>query len=152
MKSLWYVLLVSALVLTTRLGASAAEAKPAPPRLDRNQLLVYHDRQGVAQPATSVRDPAALFVTLDEREDSIDDAFFAVNVLMVGGSANFQNLPASYHNGACGFSFADGHAELHRWRDGRTKPPIQRGSRLPCGIASPHNPDVAWLQEHATQK
>jgi hypothetical protein len=56
MKSIWYLLLVSVLVLTTQLGATAPEANPATPRLDRNQLLVYQDRQGVAQPATSVRD------------------------------------------------------------------------------------------------
>ncbi len=56
MKSTWYVLLVCALVLPRWLGANAAEANPAPPRLDRNQLLVYHDCYGVAQPVTSVRD------------------------------------------------------------------------------------------------
>ena len=56
MKDLWYASFVCALTLTTRLGATAAEANSALARLDRNQLLIYHDRQGVAQPVTSVRD------------------------------------------------------------------------------------------------
>ena len=98
------------------------------------------------------RNAAKIFITLDEREDSIDDAFFAVNMLKVGASANFQNLPASYHNGACGFSYADGHSELHRWRDDRTKPPIRPPNRVKYGLDSPHNPDIAWLQEHATER
>ena len=25
-------------------------------------------------------------------------------------------MPAAYHNGAGGFSFADGHAEIHKWK------------------------------------
>ena len=38
----------------------------------------------------------------------------------VGRMHGFQlwaNLPANYHNGACGFSFADGHAEIKKWQD-----------------------------------
>jgi prepilin-type processing-associated H-X9-DG protein len=34
-----------------------------------------------------------------------------------------MDLPASYHSGAAAFSFADGHAELHRWRSPTTTPP-----------------------------
>ena len=57
------------------------------------------------------RRPAMTWVTLDEHPDSINDAFF-----IVGRTASaWGDLPASYHNGACGFSFADGHAEVHKW-------------------------------------
>lgn len=101
---------------------------------------------------TNLRAAADTFVTLDEREDSIDDAAFGVNVLAVGGAAYFVNLPASYHNGAAGFSYADGHAGLRRWLDGRTMPPLRQGVQFSYGLRSPHNPDVAWLQAHATQK
>src|SRR2546426_7399595 len=31
--------------------------------------------------------------------------------------AMLPDFPASYHNKAGGLSFADGHAEIHRWRD-----------------------------------
>ena len=101
--------------------------------------------------STDFRNPSATFVMLEEREDSIDDALFAVNMTAVGASANFQNMPASYHNRACGFSFADGHSEIHRWRDDRTMPPLKPGTRVRYGLSSPDNSDIVWLQEHSTQ-
>jgi prepilin-type processing-associated H-X9-DG protein len=56
-----------------------------------------------------------------------------------------------YHSLACGFSFADGHSELHRWKDSRTMPPMG-----PINQNAPETPasgsvDVAWLQEHSTE-
>jgi prepilin-type N-terminal cleavage/methylation domain-containing protein/prepilin-type processing-associated H-X9-DG protein len=101
--------------------------------------------------STDFRNPADTFVMLEEREDSIDDGLFAVNMTAVGNAANFQNMPASYHTRACGFSFADGHAEIHRWRDDRTMPVLRKGTRLPYGLASGNNPDIVWLQERSTQ-
>ncbi len=58
-----------------------------------------------------------------------------------------------YHNRACGFSFADGHSEMRRWIDSRTTPPLVRGDVDPLGaghLASPGNPDIAWLQDRST--
>ena len=72
--------------------------------------------------------PASLFVFLDMREDSIDMGNFATN--MRGYSPNntlaygFYDLPGSYHGGANSFSFADGHSESRKWKDGRTFPPM----------------------------
>jgi prepilin-type N-terminal cleavage/methylation domain-containing protein/prepilin-type processing-associated H-X9-DG protein len=65
--------------------------------------------------------PSMTFVTLDEHPDSIDDAVFH----SVGGlsiqNAELRNVPASYHyGGGANFSFADGHAEIHKWKDKRT--------------------------------
>jgi prepilin-type processing-associated H-X9-DG protein len=96
-------------------------------------------------------DPARIFVLLDEREDSVDDAYFAVNMGARGGGARFQNFPAFYHNGACGFSFADGHSEIHRWLDPRTKTPVKPGQPIGYDIPSPNNPDIVWLQDHSTR-
>lgn len=97
-------------------------------------------------------EPCGIFVVLDEHGGSVDDAYFAVNVPLTGPRAEFQNLPASYHNGAAGFSFADGHAEAHRWLDVRTKVPFRNGHLVGYGIASPDNPDIAWLQQRATRR
>jgi prepilin-type N-terminal cleavage/methylation domain-containing protein/prepilin-type processing-associated H-X9-DG protein len=61
--------------------------------------------------------PVQTWVTLDEHPDSINDGFFVVS--QGDGNINataWGDTPASYHNGACGFSFADGHAEIHKWR------------------------------------
>ncbi|HEV8541474.1 MAG TPA: type II secretion system protein [Verrucomicrobiae bacterium] len=63
---------------------------------------------------------ANTFVTLDEHPDSINDGMIWNDPNWTQASA-WSDLPASYHNGAAGFSFADGHAEIHAWRDPQTK-------------------------------
>jgi prepilin-type processing-associated H-X9-DG protein len=96
---------------------------------------------------------------IDEREDAINWGNFGTE--MPGYDPNnpalysLSDLPASYHGQACGFSFTDGHAEIHRWRDGRTMPPLMDGGLIFTGYGStpcPGNVDVAWLQEHATRR
>ena len=52
-----------------------------------------------------------LFVFLDEHPNSINDAAFAVKCDARDGGARIIDFPASFHNGACGFAFGDGHAE-----------------------------------------
>jgi prepilin-type N-terminal cleavage/methylation domain-containing protein/prepilin-type processing-associated H-X9-DG protein len=56
--------------------------------------------------------PSKTWLMLDEHPDSINDGYFINNP--VAGA--WQDIPASYHNGACGFSFADGHSEIKKWR------------------------------------
>jgi len=51
------------------------------------------------------------------------------------------------HGGAATVSFADGHVELHKWLDARTKPPVTYNSPLEFSVSSSDNPDVKWLQE-----
>jgi len=60
---------------------------------------------------TDVPTPAMTWLTVDEHPDSVNDAFFIVNRV----ATQWGDTPASYHNGACGFSFADGHAEIRKW-------------------------------------
>ncbi|MBI3852374.1 MAG: type II secretion system protein [Verrucomicrobia bacterium] len=95
--------------------------------------------------------PSMTFVLLDERQDSINDAYFVTE--MDGypnnpATTKIVDYPASYHNHAAGFSFADGHSEIHKWRDSRTFPPIRTG--LPLNVPSKNNPDVLWMQEHCS--
>ncbi len=106
------------------------------------------------QPELSDPGPAKVWVFLDMREDSIDMGNFAARMAGWPGQTDlygFYDLPGYYHHRACGFSFADGHAEIHRWRDDRTMPPIVRGGFVNDWFTSPNNPDVAWLQEHSTR-
>jgi prepilin-type processing-associated H-X9-DG protein len=60
-------------------------------------------------------------------------------------------VPASYHNRAGGFSFADGHSEIHRWLDDRTMPPLRIGTTYWTTIPAPRDVDIAWLQDHSTR-
>lgn len=66
---------------------------------------------------TDVLEPSKTWLTLDEHPDSINDAFFITDPNV----NNWQDRPASYHNGACGFSFTDGHAEIHKWLSDASK-------------------------------
>lgn len=62
---------------------------------------------------TDIPQPANIYVTLDEHPNCINDGYF----LNTTGNANaWGDSPATYHNGACGFSFADGHSEIHKWK------------------------------------
>jgi len=98
--------------------------------------------------------PARTWVLLDEREDSINDGFFVVEMSGYPDPkvTTIIDFPASYHDKAAGFAFADGHSEIKRWKDNRTMPALRPQSGLALGVASPNNPDVVWLQERATRK
>ncbi len=61
------------------------------------------------------------------------------------------SLPASRHNGAGVFSFADGHAETKKWLDRRTRVPVKRLMWW-YDFDSPNNHDVVWVRERATSK
>ena len=69
--------------------------------------------------AGAIPNPAQLFVTLDEHPDSINDGFLQTDPhtdLSKWSPATWNDLPATYHCGACGFAFADGHAEIHKFK------------------------------------
>jgi prepilin-type N-terminal cleavage/methylation domain-containing protein/prepilin-type processing-associated H-X9-DG protein len=66
--------------------------------------------------AGSIPNPATLFVTCDEHPDSINDGFLQANPHTDVAPSKWDDLPATYHDGACGFAFADGHSEIHKFR------------------------------------
>jgi len=95
--------------------------------------------------------PANTYVLLDEREDSINDGFFVVwmDGYPTPSTTKMVDFPASYHNRAGGFSFVDGHAEVRKWVDARTTPPINRSLQL--NVPQPNNLDIVWMQDRATR-
>ena len=95
--------------------------------------------------------PSLLWVFVDEHPDSINNGDMAVKCDAVGPAAEFVDYPASYHNGACGLSFADSHAEIKKWLDPRTKPPVTYTGVI-ASRASPNNPDIAWLQQRTSAR
>ena len=72
--------------------------------------------------------PAMRFVFLDEHPDSMNAGGFANMMVEASASARIIDFPATSHNGAGGLSFADGHSEIHKWREGRTHPPVEYNS------------------------
>ena len=93
--------------------------------------------------------PSQVFTFLDEHPDSIDDGFFAIDptVSKRWAFGSPPNMPANYHNGACGLAFVDGHAEVHKWRDAAT---LQSRLLLSGNYTAPV--DVPWAQLHATAR
>ena len=99
--------------------------------------------------------PTMTWVILDEREDSINDAELVVGMDGFPDKPTQWKLvdyPAGYHNSAAGLSFADGHSEVHKWKDARTVPVLKKGALLPLNVTSPNNQDAYWLMERSTRK
>ena len=95
--------------------------------------------------------PSMTFVFLEEREDSINDGFFIVQMDYYPDMSHtvMVDFPASYHGQACDFAFADGHAEIHPWKDARTYPPLT--TTLQLNQSQPNSKDVFWMQDHSTR-
>jgi prepilin-type N-terminal cleavage/methylation domain-containing protein/prepilin-type processing-associated H-X9-DG protein len=94
---------------------------------------------------TDVRNPSTTWVTLDEQADSINDGFFIVTY---PGASAWGDIPASYHNGACGFSFADGHAEIHKWKSATSIYPVKYTFYTVPFDAVGRNVDYQWYNDH----
>jgi prepilin-type N-terminal cleavage/methylation domain-containing protein/prepilin-type processing-associated H-X9-DG protein len=90
-----------------------------------------------------------LFVFIDEHPDSISSGGFANMGITDPAVAMIINYPGSYHNGAAGISFADGHVESHKWRDQRTMPPVKFRAMY-LNQPSSGNQDLVWLSGHTS--
>jgi prepilin-type N-terminal cleavage/methylation domain-containing protein/prepilin-type processing-associated H-X9-DG protein len=96
--------------------------------------------------ASSIPQPYRIFIFLDEHPNSINDGYF-LNKWPPRNSNDFEwiDLPASYHNGAASFSFADGHSETHRWQNDSTKQPLPGSFILPMDVPYNEQPtDFYW--------
>ena len=78
-------------------------------------------------------------VLLDENASGLNDAAFAFEM----DSPGWQDVPGTYHNFGCGFAFADGHSETHRW--------IYRNEKERGVIFDPKDEaDWNWLASHTS--
>jgi prepilin-type N-terminal cleavage/methylation domain-containing protein len=93
-----------------------------------------------------IKSPVDMFVFLDEREDSINDGWYASDP---DHQWQIVDYPASYHGAAAGYSFSDGHSEIHKFRDGRTIPPLSYVNLLALNVNLPGDVDIPWMQQHA---
>ena len=125
----------------------------APSRSNTTDANAISNPQGSSkyppyQKISSIVSPTLTFVFLDEREDSINDGTFSTDV---DSSTHLRDVPASYHGGAAGFSFADGHSEIHKWTAGQILKPIQSTpiNDYYFTAGDPGLKDLNWLQLHA---
>jgi prepilin-type N-terminal cleavage/methylation domain-containing protein/prepilin-type processing-associated H-X9-DG protein len=112
----------------------------------------YNDPPPDKMNLLSAPGPSMVFFSLDEHPDSINDSIFHFIPGYAPSSATWRDLPASYHNGACGFSFMDGHSEIHKWVDDRTKLPVKMQSKWWTSSGAnypvPQSKDYMWFNEH----
>jgi prepilin-type processing-associated H-X9-DG protein len=95
--------------------------------------------------------PTMTWVMIDEHPDSINDAACAVTIAERGAtSGQIVDYPASYHNGAAGLSFADGHSEIHQWKGSRIKAPVKYRNWLTTQAAGDSLRDIIWWSENTT--
>jgi prepilin-type N-terminal cleavage/methylation domain-containing protein/prepilin-type processing-associated H-X9-DG protein len=93
----------------------------------------------------TVGQPSKIFVLLDEHADRINDGYFENNP---DNTSKWGDPPASYHGGACGISFADGHSEIHKWKSGTTKVPVTlTPMNNPPSFDAQGLEDYRWLME-----
>jgi prepilin-type processing-associated H-X9-DG protein len=110
----------------------------------------YGKTTGVAAPG-----PANVWVMTDEDEYSIGTACFYVCMTQ---PTSWVSWPGTRHGNTSSFSFLDGHAEVHRWRDGRTRNaghasgPIDMtgGNNYGAATVQANNPDAEWLEAHTS--
>ena len=97
--------------------------------------------------------PAKTWVLVDEHPDSINDAACAVQIAPPGSAtAQIIDFPASYHNGACGLSYADGHSEIHKWIGSKIKAPVTYTGTMGLNVSALPDSvnDIIWWSSVTT--
>ncbi len=94
--------------------------------------------------------PSLAWVFVDEHPDSINDAMLYVDPQWPPNAGQWTDVPASYHSGACGFSFADGHSEIRKWRESSTIYSVRYSglNNIVVGKSS----DFVWVSERTPRK
>jgi len=142
------------------------------PRVRSYSMNVYlHDVTGDAGPgmnttwnkvyvkSTDILNPGPdqIWVFVDENSYSVNDGEF---VVCMNG---YPNTPSQWeyidwpeyrrHNAASGYSFADGHAEIHAWHDSRTAncPLTDYITKVADTTDGNNNQDVYWQMDHSTR-
>ena len=104
------------------------------------QAIQYVKESDITQPV-----PSDAFVFCEENPHTIGDGYLEINSQAENGG--FPDVPAAYLGGACAFSFADGHAQVHKWV---TPVLINAKGAYPVISGGPrNNADWVWFTQHA---
>jgi prepilin-type N-terminal cleavage/methylation domain-containing protein/prepilin-type processing-associated H-X9-DG protein len=104
-----------------------------------NPYLTYGKNSDMTRPG-----PSSTWVLIDEDAFSLNDSGLGVGL----STAEWIDYPGTYHNGACGIAFADGHSEIHKWVEASTKVVGGNVSRK----SVPGSRDWKWLSERTSSK
>lgn len=135
--------------LTTRSMSMNAFMNPLGSTPGVGVFRIYRKQAHIIRPAT-----VDCWVFIDESPGTVNDGYFLCDPSNPG---QWVDLPAAYHNGAGGIAFADGHAEIKKWRD-----PIITDALKINFVANPgpyaSNPkqaparDLQWLLERSSAR
>ena len=95
--------------------------------------------------------PANVFTFVDESAYTLLNtgrSVFSFDPGLASGSQYWRNLPAFYHGKASVISFADGHAELHKWLDSTTFKPVAINQVSTGNITVGVSADYQWFSDH----
>lgn len=120
------------------MNAFLGDTGNGPARVGWKQHLIMADLQS----------PMTTLVLVDEHANSIDDGSYFNDPSQTNA---WVDLVSARHNGAAGFSFADGHSEIHKWKDARTRVAEVRDGAKPKLTARNPSEDLAWLLERSTR-
>jgi prepilin-type N-terminal cleavage/methylation domain-containing protein/prepilin-type processing-associated H-X9-DG protein len=102
---------------------------------DDKGALQYSKDSDISHPA-----PSDAFVFCEENMWTINDGYLEID--SHGGS--FPDVPAAYHDNALGISFADGHAQIHKWQT-----TLLQNAKTHSVSAGTANVDWIWFSQHA---
>jgi prepilin-type N-terminal cleavage/methylation domain-containing protein len=128
---------------TSRSMSMNAWLNPITPYNSNNRI--YRKQSDIVAPS-----PVNCWVALDESPGTINDGFFVCDLSVL---TTWVDMPASYHNGAGGLGFADGHSEIKKWRDSQVLKYGQNGGPTGNRITQDtSSTDLQWLQQRTTLK
>jgi len=107
---------------------------------------IYKKQSDIVAPT-----PVNCWVFIDESPGTVNDGYFVCDP--ISNPAQWVDLPAAYHNGAGGISFADGHAEIRKWHDRRIFDALNINfNTYPSDPKQNPATDLTWLQQRSTAR
>ncbi|MDB6040037.1 MAG: xcpT 15 [Verrucomicrobiales bacterium] len=89
--------------------------------------------------------PRETSLFLEEHPDSVNDPSFVPPF-----SGQWEDLPASFHQGSSTVSFTDGHIEVHSWRGSARNVPVTFSPGFLVGNKT-NDPDIHWVSYHSSR-
>jgi len=115
--------------------------------LDPPPPMTYFKESAIRTPNIS-----SMWVFIDENPHSINDGSFICGPPASSTTAAYPkwvDCPGSYHNGAAGMAFADGHSQIKKWTDPVVTSQAQ-GQWTSYVLPSPPGGDLNFLEQAST--
>ena len=109
-------------------------------------------RYRIMRKTPDAKNSSTVFIFGEINPNSICRPMFGINM----DTQTIYHYPGNYHGLRSNFSFVDGHAETHRWKDSRfnnpSPPPSNWHDHTGNSAGASGLTDLAWLKEHATSR